>query len=507
MKRFVPILLIVGALLAVAAPGTLLAQETPPFEARALVWESTPSDDGQLEVLTSAGAEEVLVDLPAGLNGNWVKTCGHNYWAAGGQAVALFTGGQQGDIRIYPLAGGTPVVLGGPTLRMACAGPATFQISPNSQRAGYISYPYTVADDLFPHGDLLLFDANTGAQLTTFDWVVSFALYDDGALMLRFYPDGKGNATEADLDWWDGSGKRTLVTLEPVFPPDKDKKDVECALKAASLVRIGDTAYVVAGQNCEPGGTTWRLVSVPMAGGAATQIAYETPDGGFFSEHFTLNLIPTKDGAGFLLTAPSGLERNTVRLMWVTMDGTITKLLDDPSQPGGHKHVRVDRFVGTGRQTDAELSEGRHLLVSPDGSAVAFITVTGDNIQTLWTLDLSTPGGQPVMIQEQGANEFIWHYVWSASNRLYYAAGAVEAGSLSVVTPGGSPSRIERGRFFRVATSYTGDKVAAAEWFENPASIGDDLYQLKVYDTNGNSFILKKGVVEQHNQMIPMALQ
>ena len=497
MKRFVAFGILMLLAIAVLAGGTALAQ--PPFEARVLVWESTPNNDGQLEFLTSSGASEVVVDLPAGLNGNIIKFCGHDYWAAGGQAVALFAGYQQGDVRIYPLAGGTPITLGKPTLRMACAGPATFQISPNSQRAGYIDYVYSVADELFPYGNLLLFDANTGGDpLASFDWAVSFALYDDGALMLRFYPDGKGNATEADLDWWDGSARRTLVTLEPVYPPDKP--DVECTLKAASIVRVGDTAYVLTGQSCDPGGSRWRLVSVPMAGGAATEIASGEPGGGFFSEHFSLNLIPSKDGKGFLVTVPSGLERNTVRPMWVTMDGSITEMLSD-------RHVRVDRYVATGTANDAELNESRQMLVSPDGSALAFLTVTGNNEQTLWLLDLSSPGTEPVMVQEQGIGENIWHYIWSASNRLYYAAGTVETGALYVVQPGGSPSRIERGRFFRIGTSYTGDKIAVAEWFANPDSLGDDLFQLKLYDTSGNNFILKQGTAEEHNKMIPLAVQ
>jgi hypothetical protein len=159
----------------------------------------------------------------------------------------------------------------------------------------------------------------------------------------------------------------------------------------------------------------------------------------------------------------------------------------------------VDRY-------NEPLSEARHFIQSLDGSTIAFVSVTGNNEQSLWLLDLSTPGANPVMIQEQGTNERIFQFVWSASNRLYYAAGSIESNSLAVVTPGGSPQRIERGRFFRVVTSYTGDKVAAAEWYANPDSAGDDLFQLKVFDTNGNSFVLKQGGTS-HNEMIPLAIQ
>jgi hypothetical protein len=246
------------------------------------------------------------------------------------------------------------------------------------------------------------------------------------------------------------------------------------------------------GQHCVNGSTIWRFISVPMAGGPATEIATGTPAGGFLADSFTAQLIPAKDGTGFLMTVPSGLDRNTVQLVWIKLDGSTTALLEG-------KHVLVDRFGEV-------LSEGRHLLLSEDGTAVAFVTTTGNNIQTLWMLDLTTLGGQPVSIQEQGANERIFHYVWAPGNTLYYAAGAVESDSLYKVQMGSTPQRVTRGRFFRLVTSAAGDKIAAAEWYANPNSIGDDLFQLQVLDLNGNVITLKQGD-DSHNQIIPLAVQ
>ena len=119
---------------------------------------------------------------------------------------------------------------------------------------------------------------------------------------------------------------------------------------------------------------------------------------------------------------------------------------------------------------------------------------------------LSNASHPSVMVEEEGGGQRIFQYLWSANNRLYYAAGSVESSALHVATLGGAPQRVERGRFFRLAVSYNGDKVAAAEWYANPNSIGDDLFKLTVLTTNGVVFTLKEGG-EEYNRMIPLALQ
>jgi len=461
-----------------------------PVDARVLAWEYVEgADDGQLEVLTSDGNQEVLVDFQPGVFVKVGKHCSQDIWAAEGQGVALFTGAAMGQIAIYPMVGGDPVALGDAN-RMACAGPATFQFSPNAQRVGFIDYDYDALSREFPAGDLKLFEAATGTQLATFDWATAFALYDDGALMLRLFPDGKGNATEADLDWWDGTGRRTLVTLEPLYPPDLE--DVECGITSGAVVRVRDTAYVYLGQKCETGANNWRVVSVPMGGGAVTEISVGEPAGGYFSGSFTTQLIPAKDNSGFVMTIPSGLTRNTVSLYWLAMDGTMTPMLEG-------NHVLVDR-VGE------RLTEGRHTLVSPDGNSLAFVTTTANNEQTLWMLDLTTAGNQPVQLLEQGINQRVFQFLWSGNSRLYFAAGSIEIGALYVAGPGETAQRLERGRFFRIAPSYNGEKIAAAEWFENPNSLNDDLFKLTILTTNGMSYTLKEGGVE-YNQMVPLAIQ
>jgi hypothetical protein len=489
MKKLLSCVIVLGAVLAILAPGSLSAQA--PVDARVLVWEKIEgSDDGRLQLMSTAGEVEVLVDFGGGVFDRVAKRCGQDYWAEEGQGAAIFTGAaDSGELAIYPLAGGAPVSLG-TVSRMACAGPETFQFAPNGQRVAFIDFEYDALEREFPTGDLLIYEAATGTLQGSFDWTTGFKLYDEGALMLRLFPDGKGNATEADFDWWDGAARQTLVTLEPIYPPDTE--DVDCSLTSGSVARIGSMAYALVGQKCETGTSNWRVISVPIDGGDVTEIALGEPVGGFFSGSFTTQLIPARDGSGFLIAVPSGLTRNTTSLMWVTPDGTITPLLE------GY-HVLTDR-VGD------RLSEGRHMQVSRDGSVLAFVTVTPNQEQTLWLLDLSTTGSQPVMIEEEGGGQRIFQYLWSANNRLYYAAGSIESSSLHVATLGAEPQRMERGRFYRLAVSYTGDKIGAAEWYDNPDSIGDDLFKLTILTPNGINFTLQEGG-ENYTEFIPLALQ
>lgn len=462
-----------------------------PFDVTAFVWEFIQGeDDGVLLRMAADGTATDVVDFQPGLFDNRAMACSQDYWAQGGDAVALYTGAAEGTIAIYPFGDGAPVNLG-TVNRMACAGPASFQLSANGQLAAYINYDREVAQAQYPHGILTVVNTQSGDVLTELDWATAFTLADGGVLTLRIFPDGKGNGTEADLDWWDSTGRRTLVTLEPAYPDEPE--NVECSLRSADVVRQGETAYVLAGQWCNTGQSSWRLLSVPMSGGAVTEITSGTPGGGFFPESFTTNLIPVTDGSGFLVTLPSGLRRNTASLAWLTLDGTLTPV-------GGVEHVLTDHFGD-------RLAEGRHLQLAPDGGALAFVTVDGNGFESLHMLSLSAAGSAPVLLEELGANQRVFQYVWSGegAGTLFFASGSIESSSLQRAAPDGSVQRVERGRFFRVATNYAGDKVAAAEWFANPDRIGDDLFHLMAFTTSGQAFTLKEGG-QEHNQMIPLAL-
>jgi len=216
------------------------------------------------------------------------------------------------------------------------------------------------------------------------------------------------------------------------------------------------------------------------------------PAGSFFSGSFTTQIIPAQDGSGFLIAVPSGLTRNTVVLAWVALDGTSSVVLEG-------QHMLADRY-------GERLTEGRHMLVAYDGSALAFVTTTPNQDQSLWMLDLSTINTAPVLVEEAGSGERIFQYLWSSENELFFASGNIESSSLQMATLANGSQRVERGRFFRIAISYTGDKIAAAEWYDNPESIGDDLFKLTMMTPDGISFIMKEGG-EGYDEYIPLAIK
>jgi hypothetical protein len=164
------------------------------------------------------------------------------------------------------------------------------------------------------------------------------------------------------------------------------------------------------------------------------------------------------------------LTRNTINFYWVTADGAVTPILEG-------QHVLAERF-------GERLSEGRLLMLSRDHNTLAFVTTTANQEQTLWLLNLSTPGGEPLKVKDMGSGQRVFQHVWSSNNRLFFVASSIESSALYVVTPGTDAQRLERGRFFRLAVSYDGAKVATAEWFANPNSIGDDLYRLDLFDVH-----------------------
>ena len=494
MKKFLSL----GILLALLAL-PMMAGAQGGLDARVLMWESTPEPLGTLQLRTLAGVEQAY--------GSGVVTrCGQDYWSSGGQSVAVYTteDADEGRIDLYPLAGGEPVALG-PSHRMACAGPLSFQFSPNGQRVGYIDWKIDYGQEIqllpFQWGYLHLMDPNTGDELANFERTVGFMLYDDGALMMRVFPDAKENGEEADLVWWDGSARRTLVTL-PVVVPEVGEKDPEpeCGITQAQPVRIGDTAYVLVGQRCDMKtsiNNSWRVYSVPMAGGAATEIVKQDMGNiGFFSGAFSTLAFPTLDGSGMLIGLPSGLSANTVHLYWVTPDGTVAPVAEG-------MHFYSDRFGN-------QLTEGRNFQLSFNGGAIAFVSTQTANVSAdemaLWVMDMTTAGGQPVLVDQQSQGERIFQYLWAGNNTLYFISGNLESSSISSSTVAGGSTRIERGRFYRMAISYNGEKIVGAEYWENPERQGQDLYKLTLLDTNGSVVEFAKGT-ELQNEFLPLALQ
>lgn len=447
-----------------------------------LAWHSS-TNGGRLLALQENALPLERFTAPAG--STRVQPCSHRYRLPGG--VLLYAGGESGDLVYYPLDGSESVTIG-QTARLTCAGPDTLQIFPDSNQLAYLRMERSAVRGNFLSGMLIVYDLAQRTEQPPLDSTEAFGISGDTMLVLRFYPDGKGNATEVDLDRWTESGPQTITTLTPV--PPENKPDTECAFISGAVALQKDNAYVLLGQSCEQVGSRWRLIRVALDGGSQTEIASGEPGGSFYPDNFSLQLFMSLDGAGALVAAPSGLERHIVRLDWVNLgDGTITP---------------VAEFAVADRLGLVEV-EGRHLLRSPDGRWLAFEPVNRSQDSGLRLLDLATPGGSGQILVEPAPKEGILDYRWTADGRLYYIAGSAESNSLWLVTPGAEPARVTRGRFIALVPDTAGERLAVAEWIPDPNNADKSLAQLALLDAAGNRVPLWQATATDE-MIVPLAL-
>jgi hypothetical protein len=426
---------------------------------RVLAWQATSNGGGRLLQLQDGAMPQELFVTQAGR----IQPCSHAYRLADG--VILFVGNERGDLVYYPLDGSAPVTLG-QTHRLTCAGPDTLQPFSDDQIA-YVRYAADALNRPYRVGTLVIADLE-GNESGGLDNTAAFTVTGGEVLALRFYPDGEGRASEADLDRWAADGTiQNLLTLVP-----QGEEDAVCQFMSGAVARWQDTIYLLTGETCAPGGARWRLKRIE--GSAITEIASGEPGGSFYPDNFTAQVIPSTDGSAVLVAVPSGLQRHIARLLWVYPDGSTAE---------------VAEFVQVDRLGERDL-EGRHLLRSPDGRWLAVGKLTRDNVPSLWLVDLDNPGQTPQELVTLGTNERLYDYQWGPGGRLYFIAGNDTLNTLYVAVPGTQPERIARGRFTSLAPDSRGERVVVTEWVDDPDAPNHARSQTVLIDLTGKTTVL-----------------
>jgi hypothetical protein len=302
------------------------------------------------------------------------------------------------------------------------------------------------------------------------DHTAAFIAEGEGLQLLRLYPDGAGNITEADLDrWTGGANTQNLITFTPTVP--------ECVFVSGALARNQNTAWVLFGEACQPGGNRWRLVRVALENGTGTEVASGPAGGSFFADTFTAQVFPATDGSAALVAAPSGLDRHNVTLFWVMPDGT--------TRP-------VAEFALADRLGDANV-EARHLRRSPDGQWIAAVLVTRAGQPSVRLIDLASPGSPGQDVLEAGAHDQIIDLRWGPGGRLVVIAGSATSNTLFVIAPGAEPTRIARGRFTSLEPDEGGQWIGVTGWVPNPEDSSTAISQAALIDLNGTILPLRQG--------------
>lgn len=435
---------------------------------RVIAWEQS-AGGGRL-VAYEGGAMPQELHAFAGGNVSDVKRCGHDYRQPNG--VLMYVGGARGDLVYYPLDGSDAVVVG-QTARLTCAGPDTVRMFGDGNQVAYIRFDGSTRS--FRAGNAVIYDRAQGKEVITLDYTAAIEKAGSSLLLVRMFPNGEGNADEASLDLWSNGSRTTLAEFKPLQPPDEE--EAECIFTSGTVAQTQQVAYVAFGERCDKGGSRWRVVAVPLAGGGSTEIMAGAAGGDFYADNFSVQVFAAQDNSGVLMAVPSGMERHVVRLFWLAPDGTVSPVAD---------YALADRLG------DAAL-EGQQMQVSPDGRWLAYVELTLAKEQTLKLIDLATIGGSAVELVDLGPNETVNDYRWGAGGRLFFVTGNNESGALRVVVPGSDPQLVLRGRFSSVEPDAAGQYVAVAEWVKDPEKPDRWLSEAALVDLTGNRIALSAG--------------
>lgn len=400
----------------------------------ALVWQvgGFPGQPAGLGTLFwhAAGQEPVkLSDVPDEGGGTRVFPCGGDAFSRDGTYLMAYIGGQRGGLYRVPLdaPGEAELERWGDAVALACNGRGRAGFSPDGTRWAYIDYEADAVSSAFPDGVLRVFNAADGSEEVTFDSVVAFELLDSGLYFAQFFTNAQGFADEAVLTWWDGAGMRELTALTP---------SEDCDWRSASLAAVpeGEGVAFSLGEHCA-GGSLWRLVTV-TAGGAVTEHVYTQSGGAYLPTAYTNQVYTLSNGEHLLATMPHGRLGNLANLVLVSLETNNVTLVTP--------EVIVDAFPD---------GHAMHLQFSPDGEAVAYVSVTANGEYTLHRLTLDG-SMEPLSISAGPRGDGISTFFFTPGGDLLYVAGGLDGGDNSLwALPAGSdePRRVTRGRFLRDA--------------------------------------------------------
>ena len=415
---------ITPTLRATATPAPTLTP-TPIPVSGVLAWLGTGASParatgGQIALIDPAGALTPLMDVPN--TAARVTACGDQATSPNGRYFAFYLGADSGKLYLMDAAK-APVLIDDVSF-LTCL--SAFHYTPDSRRFAYIDYPSGATSSDYAAGTLRLYDTDTLQAAASFEHVVAYSLVNSGAMLVSFFANTKGDATEADISLWDGSSEREIVTLLPTEP--------ECRFTSAQIALTGSQLLAVLGQRCTTGDgrTNWQMYTVDAGSGSATLIATDAQPGPFASFARTNNLYFAPDGSTAYFTVPDAVTAYTVAVASLS--------LSDYSI-----NVPVDRQAVFPNFSGAPNAFPR---LSPDGRWLALVITSPDNQNQVFVLDLNAPDDPPLTGSAHSRGDLIPNLAFAPdSSHLYYIAGGSDNSVFSLDLADGSEKRLVRGNF------------------------------------------------------------
>src|SRR5258706_10058634 len=502
MRRLIPlvilVLLVVAAYIFVVSPGLTAADRVPVAAAPAVA--PTSSGGGTTNAtpipstidLGSVASPRVLAWNPNTAQLAWYDAKGKSVAigkASTGKAIVIpcgrtsagdktliYEGGDVAQTVLMPLDNGTALSLGS-GIGLSCAIPGLTQFSPDGNRLGTIRFDQTVGKQTYTQGTLRVIQISDGTEQFPLDGVASFDLQNDGAVALQFFANTKNQANSADLIFWDGSKKRNIE--QGIALANQDTKKV-CQFVSAKVLRVSDNVYTMLGEQCQPGGTTWRLRRTPLNGGAAGTDLQSGPTGGKYAYSAdTNNMYLLPGGNQILFSVPNGGTLDLADLARISVDkGEVAKV-----QSG----VAVGRFPPAGP---------KRFLFSPKGDKLITMTRTGDGSEQLFIYDFNALDKAPVAIPSAGGAKAdrINGAAWTADGQKVYFDVIGDTQALFVYDVAGGQSKlVARGTYQGLAINDDGSQAATAEQIKGATPADNRINFVFVIISEGNKTNIIEG--------------
>lgn len=452
-------------------PTTPPSDTSSPAASRVLAWNSNAAvlawyaTNGKPDEL--GGASPRALAIPCVQAGDW---------------LALHLGGESNGVQeIYSLANSKPLALGNSN-GLACALSGGFQFSPDGKRLGLLNYASNAITKKFTVGTLRILGIPGGTEQFNINDVTGYHLNDDGVAMLQFYANDRGEASVADLRWWDGAALRPL---EQDIRPLQD-----CYFVSGRALRHHDRVYTLLGERCTGRGSTWRLLRTDLKGGASVNLSSGSSGGAYFPNAATNALwaIPGRDE--LLITYPNGLSSDVANLARISLaDGKIIPVIDT---------VVVDFHPP---------SLPRRMLFSPDGMRLAMVRRGGNGIEQLLVYRLDAPDTKPEAVAGGGRSDRILAVAWgSDSQRLFYITTG-ETSAIYYLTLAEPVTRtlVMRGIFQGLVLSADASALATSEQVQVATNdVRNNLLLITVADQR--SAILVEGS-RGESALVPLAVR
>ncbi len=418
--------IVLAAALIAGAAGVMA--QSPEAAGHALLWQAagTRSNPAAPQTLVWAipGQEPLgSVDLPQA--GTRALPCGPGAVSPDGSSAILFVGAETGGLYRVSLDGPGDPVRWGDAQVLACNGRGRAAFSPDGGRWAYLQYQLGETAGPFADGVLRVLNAADGSEAARFENAVAFKLLDNGLYYAQFFTNAQGLADEVVLTWWDGAQQREVLALNPA---------ANCNWRSVALdVHASSGAVLLSlGEQCA-GGSQWRLFRLG-ADNALTEHAYLPSGGGYLPWAYINQVYFLPGGQQAIAVYPQGRAGNVGNLVLVDLPSNTVTLIT--------QEVTVDAFPD---------GNAGHLLFSPAGDALAYVSTTANGAETLHRLTLDGRL-EPVDIPAGSGGDVISTYFFRPNGDLLYVAGGANGADNSLFRlPAGAdqPERVGRGKFLR----------------------------------------------------------